>query len=212
MIMKTSLMAGALLAASVCFANDYSNTSTSTTSGAPDRMATDTTVPSAATAANMDLREGVDYQVLTFPRGKADLSTAQKKEINSLLLNAAGGIDNIHVAVWSDQAFPKNSKTDLPKASRDLADKRIDAIKTYLNSMHAPGVETYSMAESANWFQRAFNTDAGELKSLFSQQGAPRNVDESQFRIVRAKGGPEKAVILIERKSADRQPSVPTTH
>jgi len=211
MLMKTSLMAGALLAASVCFANDYASPTSSTSAGAPDRMVSDT-APSIATTANMNLKEGVDYQVLTFPRGKSDLSTAQKKEINSLLLNAAGGIDNIHVAVWADQAFPKNAKTDLPKPSRDLADARIKSLKTYLNSLHAPGVETYSMAESANWFQRAFNTDSAELKSLFSQQGAPANVDESQFRIVRERGGPEKAVILIERKSVDRQPDVPMNH
>ncbi|MES2965293.1 MAG: hypothetical protein V4760_15510, partial [Bdellovibrionota bacterium] len=82
-----------------------------------------------------------------------------------------------------------------------------DSIKKYLDDdLALDGVETYSMAEGSNWFARAFNTDEDELKSLYKQQGAPSTVDPSEFKIVRAKGGPMKAVILVERDSETATP------
>lgn len=210
-MIKASLIFGALLAASVGFANESANKS-ATTPNAQDKALHGQADQSKAASgyvatANMNLKEGVNYQVLTFPRGSANLSAAQKRQLKSLADASMGDIDDIHIAVWSDQAFPRNEKQELPKGQQDLAEKRIDAIEKYLEDdlKLEAGVETYSMAERTNWFARAFNTEEGELKSLFSQQGAPARVDASEFAIVKSKGGPMKAVILIERESeADR--------
>lgn len=199
-----SLLVAALFAAGAASAN---------TNDRHAGVAGTKTAPGPAETASMNLREGVDYQVVTFSRGSADLTLAQKKAIKAVHDSAVGGIDEIHVAVWSDQAFPRNSKTDLPDAQRDLAERRGDAIENYLRydlKQNALNVSEYNMAESSNWFQRAFNTDEGELKSLFSQQGAPSKVDPIEFNVVRTKGGPMKAVILIERDVKKESDLTPT--
>jgi hypothetical protein len=214
MTLKTSVFFGALLAASVGFANDNKSVTTPNAQdkalhGAADESKSG---PGYMATANMNLKEGVNYQVLSFPKGSAALTSAQKRQLKSLADASKGDIDSIHVAVWSDMAFPKTAKADLPDAQEKLAEKRIETIEKYLDDdLDLDGIETYSMAESSNWFSRAFNTEEGELKSLFSQQGAPARIDSSEFKIVRTKGGPSKAVILIERESEGDQPVRPTT-
>ncbi|MES2964762.1 MAG: hypothetical protein V4760_12800, partial [Bdellovibrionota bacterium] len=87
MALKTLLLGVALLAATETFAID---------SGIAEK-------------ASMNLKEGVNYEVLTFPRGSTKLSAAQKRQLKSLADASGADIEDVHVAVWSDQSFPKNA-------------------------------------------------------------------------------------------------------
>lgn len=148
------------------------------------------------------MKKGENYHVINFSGKATNLTDAQKREIRTLIDTAKqkGEIDQVHVAVWSDKAFPQEGQ-NLTDAERNLAEQRISGIESYMNEqLQVSNVETYSMAEKTNWFARAFNTNEAELQSLFSQQGAPQNVDPQEFRIVKKEGGANKAVILIEMK------------
>ncbi len=160
-----------------------------------------TKTPGPQVAAELNIKEGVDFQVLGFPAGSSKLSAAQKRQLKALRDSASGDVDKIHVAVWSDRPFPIDEKKKIPERQQSLADKRIDVVEKYLDDeLGLDGIETYSMAERSNWFARAFQTDEEDLKSLFTIQGAPADIEQEELEILRARGGPRKAVILIERK------------
>lgn len=159
----------------------------------------------AKTSQGMAIKAGQDYQVLEFSGGTSQLSDSAKTSLRKLIDNAKaqGEINNVHVAVWSDKPFPSGEGAQLAETDRTLADQRIDTIENYLkNTLNVDDVDTYSMAETSNWFARAFNTQEAELKSFFAQEGAPSDVDPQEFKIVREKGGPMKAVILLDRSKS----------
>ena len=140
--------------------------------------------------------------ILTFAAGKADLSDAEKAKLHEIV--ASIGADNlrrVEVAAWSDKAFPR-SGNDLPKADRDLADKRADAINDYLkkeDDLSFMRIRTYSMAETSNWLARMFRTDEAELKSVFSKENEAPMARED-FNTILNEGGPSKAVVVFIRK------------
>lgn len=178
-----------------------SGTTTDTTMGTTSGTTSQQQMGSAKSQQTA-MKKGENYHVINFSGKSANLTDAQKREIRTLIDTAKqkGEIDQVHVAVWSDKAFPQEGQ-NLTDAERNLAEQRISGIETYMNEqLQVSNVETYSMAEKTNWFARAFNTNEAELQSLFSQQGAPQNVDPQEFRIVKKEGGANKAVILIEMK------------
>lgn len=167
----------------------------------------------SAPTSQMDLKQGQHYHVIDFQQGQAQLTDTAKSNLRTMVENAKaqGEIDKLHVAVWSDKEFPKGESAELQDSDKKLADQRIDAIESYLEeTLDVDDVETYSMAEKSNWFARAFNTEEAELKSLFSQRGAPSDVEIQEFRIVKDKGGPSKSVILLQMEN-ERQSSGTTS-
>lgn len=161
-------------------------------------------------AKSAELKQGRDYQVIEFQQGSTELSENSKKMIRETVDKAkqAGEIEKLHVAVWSDKAFPAAEGAELSEADRNLAEQRSEVLENFIeNELQVSDVETYSMAEGSNWFARAFNTEEAELRSLFSQQGAPSTVDPQEFRIVKEKGAPSKAVLLFEPKKKDQSAS-----
>ncbi len=159
----------------------------------------------AAVGIPSQYREGHEFAVITFKKGTSELTDSAKEELRSLVREAnAAGIEDIHVAVWSDKSFPKNN-VDLPEKDRELASQRIDTLNTYLkDSLEVSDVDSYNMAEKSNFFSRAFNTKDADLKSMFTEAGAPANVEPQEFVIVQKKGGPSKAVILIQPLEASQ--------
>ena len=197
-----SAMACVLLATIACHANQgHSATTYDSTSGTSvrDSSVSDSTMAIESSALQM----GRNYQVISFNKGSDQLTEMEKNSLRSLMETAklAGAIDRVHVIGWSDKAFPMGrTAADLPKVDRDLAKARIDKIEDFLESqLDISGVKTYSMAEKANWFARAFNTDEAELKSMFSQKGDV-DVKPEEFKMIKDKGGPMKAVILVQHK------------
>ncbi len=144
------------------------------------------------------------YQVLNFKKGVSKISAVDQESIEALVTSIKEKkqkIDQAHIAVWSDRAF--SMAAALPQKDRDLAEERIATIEDELESRFGIGnVESYNMAQRSNWFARAYGSSDKELKTLFATQGAPANVAPEDFQTVKAKGGPTKAVILIELEAA----------
>lgn len=173
-----------------------SGSTTSGTSGSSGQMG----AAKSARGAMMKPQMGQNYQVIEFKRGTATLTDNAKKNLRSLVDNAKakGTIDKLHVAVWSDKAVPAANRPDLSDADRKLADDRISAIESYVSeTLQVSNIDTHNMAEKTDWFARGFNTQEAELSSLFAQEGAPSDVTPEQFKVVKQKGGPMKAVILL---------------
>lgn len=145
---------------------------------------------------------GERYAVIDFKKGVTDLTPDVQTKLRTLLegARASGEVDKVHLAVWSDMAFPKG-KAELPKNEKDLAEKRIDKIEAYLKeSLSVSNVDSYSLADKANWLARTFNTSDAELKSLFAQRGATPLTNE-EFSVIKRHGAPGKAVVVITMAS-----------
>jgi hypothetical protein len=146
----------------------------------------------------------IPHASITFDAGSSFLTDADKTTLRRLVEEerAKGNVYDVTVAAWSDKKLPAMGKK-LPDFDRELAANRADAIRDYLKTvMSVPVVETYNMAESANWLARTFNTKDSELKSMFGRTGAMAPLNKEEFRCIKAEGGPSTAVAVIEQSRA----------
>ena len=137
--------------------------------------------------------------VVTFAKGSSEFTKTHKEALATLmqkLKDRSQKIEQIHVAAWADKS------PDATAEGRKLAASRMNAIQDHLEGELAQSyVETFNMTERSTWFAKAMNANAKDIRKMFSQKGAPQNVTPEDFAIVRSKGGPMKAVLLIEIES-----------
>jgi len=133
---------------------------------------------------------------ITFETGKATLTTESENKIRELLkeARATGKVDEVKVAVWSDNPAPREGE-ELAKSDRELAKARVKAIENCLYGQKVSDVETYNMAERASWLSRVFNTDAAGFKSE-TGRGKDAPMFKEEFQIFKTNGSPSKAVIV----------------
>jgi hypothetical protein len=133
---------------------------------------------------------------ITFESGKAILTPDSENKIRELLKEArdSGKIDEVKVAVWSDNPTPREGE-ELSKTDRELAKARVKAIENSLKLHKVSDVESYNMAERASWLSRVFNTDAAGFKSE-TGRGKDSPMFKEEFQIFKENGSPSKAVIV----------------
>jgi hypothetical protein len=193
----------ALLAGSIAFAATGASKSSSanqqgTSAAQSAQGAASGAAAGAAAGASQGAKQAMSYEVVEFAAGSSDLTDSAKASIQSLVdkARASGDVKKVHIAAWSDKDFPKG-KAELPKADRELATKRIDAINNYVKKdLKISNVDDHNMAKKTGWLARAFNTEDAELKSLFAQRGAP--VTNVEFQTLKSAGGPMKALVWPE--------------
>ncbi|HET9241280.1 MAG TPA: hypothetical protein VFO10_28705 [Oligoflexus sp.] len=136
-----------------------------------------------------------------FPKGSAELPAAEQTRISdwTRAWKQEKDIDKIIVAAWSDEPYPAQSTTRLSEASRDLAEKRADTVEDLIEKSGISDVDTFSMAEKPNWFQKAFATDAAQIKGAVPNKRMDSLNEDRIRKILDAKGGPSKAVIIVKR-------------
>lgn len=226
----TVLMACALLVAAVAHADekhsgsksgtasDAADTATGTTSGSTGTT-TGTTTGVGETGTDQMAQTGVemgrDYTVITFERGSDQLTENEKSNIRSMVekAKAAGEIENVRIVAWSDKQLP-TGREDLSKADRDLAKSRLDNIENFVKKdLGLRGVKSYSMAEHKNFIARTFNAADEELRSIFGRRGADTEVSHEEMLAIKEKGGPMKAVVIVQRagRSAAGETESPMT-
>lgn len=204
------LMACTLLAAAGAYAeeshsksgttSDAADTATGTTSGAPGSETGTTT--GTGEMAQTGVEMGRDYTVITFERGSDQLTENEKSNIRTLVdkAKALGEIENVRIVAWSDKQLP-SGREELSKADRDLAKARLDNIENFVKKdLGLRGVKSYSMAEHKNFIARAFNAAEEELRSIFGRRGAETDVNQEEMKVIKEKGGPMKAVVILQRK------------
>lgn len=153
---------------------------------------------SSASAADT-VPEAHPSVVIKFSPGSSRISEEDKAALRSAVRDVLhkNPVDHVTVAAWSDKTLP--AKGNLNDTDRGLAQERVNVINEFLKSeMEIGEVDTFNMAESANWLARTFNTKEAELKSIFTRaEDAP--VKRSEFRTVRSRGGPASAVVVVVR-------------
>lgn len=186
-------------------ASDAADTATGTTSGTTgSETGTTTGVGETGTdqMARTNVEMGRDYTVVTFERGSDQLTENEKSNIRSVVekAKALGEIENVRIVAWSDKQLP-SGREELSKADRDLAKARIDNIENFVKKdLGMRGVKSYSMAEHKNFIARAFNAAEEELRSIFGRRGAETDVSQEEMKVIKEKGGPMKAVVILQRK------------
>ena len=145
------------------------------------------------------------FVVINFSANSAEISSKQKQVLRNSLDSARTDgtqLDRVIVAAWSDSALPLTSDVKLPDAAMKLADERARNIEVYLKELGAPRVDTHSMAEHANWFDRLFNTNDAKIKDSVQIGNGSKSENASLTEQLVSQGGPQKALVLIFREKA----------
>ncbi len=143
------------------------------------------------------------FVVINFAANSSTLSNKQKQILkNSMDTARTDGIqlDRVIVAAWSDSALPLSADVKLPDAAIKLADERARNIETVLKEFGAPRVDTHSMAEHANWFERLFSTNEAQIKDSIPSRGSYETESSTLTEPLVSNGGPQKALVLIIRE------------
>lgn len=134
---------------------------------------------------------------VSFEAGRSALTAEAKQAMQQLVKDARakGKVDEIKIAVWSDNPAPRSGE-QLAERDKQLAAKRAEAIQTYLKDLKVGDVDTYNMAERASWLGRTFHTDNAELKEEIGR-GGDSPMSTREFQIFKDKGAASKAVLLV---------------
>jgi hypothetical protein len=127
------------------------------------------------------------YREIRFKKGSSRLDEASRRSLSDLIAESreAGDIQEFKIVAWSDEAYPSNNAPALPKAQKDLADKRNAQIKSFVKS-HDPEIKiaVYNMAKRPNALQKALDTQDAKTKRSFEQAGiaAPTLPEPSEIK------------------------------
>jgi hypothetical protein len=132
----------------------------------------------AANSAN-----AYNFVEISFEPGSTGLTESAKSSLQQVVSQAktAGKLDEAIVMSWSDEEYPAKDVKKLPKAQRDLADKRNKAVKDYVKSIQKMDVDTYNMASQPNVLSKWFNTTDAKLKNSLTAAGLPTTADSQQY-------------------------------
>lgn len=162
-------------------------------------VATDDSMMYRDTASNVQTSAYDRSQVVTFNNRSAVLTESEKSKIRNLVSTVnVGDIERVELAVWSDKSLPR-AGTELTKADRDLADRRIASINRFLRDemdISRMKISAYNMAEPANWLARTFRTDDAELKSAFALE-YNQPMKREDFNQIYREGAASRAVLVI---------------
>jgi len=144
---------------------------------------------------------GKDTATVSFESGRANISEEERRNLAAVVsaVRADATIASAVVGAWSDKDFPGNKGQQLSTSERRLADERVAAVKDLLINLGVSSFETYTMAESVSWMGRLFNTDDAKVKGEGRLGDANDQVAAEIGRVLRDKGGPGKAVVIIRR-------------
>jgi len=127
--------------------------------------------------------EANNYVEIEFKPGTATLTDNAKTSLHSIVTQARqdGKIDEVIVLSWSDEEYPSKNQKKLPKAQRELAEKRNKMVEQYVKSMRDVDVNTYNMAERPTAFSSLFNTADSKLKESMVSAGLSTTADSADY-------------------------------
>jgi hypothetical protein len=146
---------------------------------------------------------GKDAATLKFNKGSSSLSSGDQSELRTMYdaVKSDARVKEIVIAAYSDLPYPKSQKSDLPRKSRGLADKRGAEVAKFLQGLGAKNVRVVNMARKATWLERSFDTDAAQIKHGAGEQSDKVDADdkfyESLGKHLQTTGGPSDVVVVI---------------
>jgi hypothetical protein len=140
-----------------------------------------------------------DIATVKFASGSTAITESERSSLRAFVTaaKANGKVDKFIVAAWSDEEMPQGDDK-LSEKQQNLAKDRNHAVKQALKDAGADDVDTFSMAERANWIQKTFNTEGAQLKGAGKIKDAEERVTAQIGDRLRSKGGPGTAVIVAK--------------
>lgn len=140
-----------------------------------------------------------DSVVVNFEKDSAAISEGERTTMKSALDAARKDIkiERVIVASWSDSSMPEQKDAKLSDRERKLADERAENVQKLLKEFGVSKVDTYSMAEQANWFQKMFKTDEAQIKKSMKGLAIDDNFNKALGEKLTSMGGPSKAAVII---------------
>lgn len=137
---------------------------------------------------------------ITFNERDWTLTSDSREALAALVKQgrAKGQIDEIQVAVWSDNPAPRDTE-NLSQPDRELASRRLNVVEEYLSQNQKISVKGYNMAERASWLARFFETSDAELKAEIGR-GGDGVLSKNAYQVFKANGRPLRAVALVVLK------------
>lgn len=136
---------------------------------------------------------------VSFDKSSSSIES-NKDKISALVKAQDSSVKDLKlvVAAWSDEEFPMRSKRNLSSKSIDLANKRLDAIATYLKTSYKfNDIEKLNMAKHENRLSKWWGTDESAVKDAVKTGNSKKTWVEYEADTIRRKGGPGKAVVLL---------------
>ena len=146
---------------------------------------------------------GKDAATLKFNKGSSALSSSDQSELRTMYnaVKSDARVKEIVIAAYSDLPYPKSQKSDLPRKSRGLADKRGAQVAKFLHELGAKNVRVVNMAQKATWIERSFDTDEAQIKYGAAERSDKVDADdkfyESLGKHLQTAGGPSDVVVVI---------------
>lgn len=142
---------------------------------------------------------------ISFKKGSADLSEADRVKLRALVKGAReeGKIGKVIVASYADKAYRDTANNTYTDSEKKLAKKRADNLEKALEEIGARDIDTYNMAEKANWFEKNLELEDAKVKQA-AKGGQPEQKDAEDRRLtaigktLKKEGGASKAVVIIE--------------
>jgi uncharacterized membrane protein YtjA (UPF0391 family) len=150
--------------------------------------------PSSETETASGQQGAVAVTEVNFDQGSFVLTEGARAALKDLVdkTRSTKTIDDVKVLAWADTAYPADKNAELPRAQRDLADKRATAIADYISkSLGVKDVEKYNMASRPSTVAKWFDTDDAETKRAFESAGVTSNGGKS------ITGKASRAVIML---------------
>jgi hypothetical protein len=136
-----------------------------------------------------------------FKEGTSAVSKDERSDLKATVdaVRKDTKIARVIVAAWSDKEYPAGKEEALKASDKKLASDRASNVKAVLSELGVSNVETYTMTEKPNWFEKEFNTDDAKVKGAGKVKDSDDQVTTEIGRLLREKGGPKSVVVLVRR-------------
>lgn len=158
-------------------------------------------------AKENNLETHLTGEAIQFAKGSSELTQKARSRLRAMVqqLQKQGKIQRMRIAAWSDRDFPSKDQRALPEEQQQLAEHRGAAVNDFLRTQDEKlPIETYNMAEKANYFAEVFNTSEAELKSVFAKKVNDDQALElaQEGRLLKEKGAPRAVVVIASYRMA----------
>lgn len=143
-----------------------------------------------------------DVTHVNFARGGSALTEAELRNIQAFYKSASseGHITRIMVTAWADRVG-QSSGDKLFEGQVRLAQKRAEAITKVLSELSGKPLSIFNAADDINWLEKAFPRKRPDMESTAKDRTkAQDNHALAVSKTIEDKGGPGRALVIIERQ------------
>lgn len=143
---------------------------------------------------------------IEFDKGSSKLTSSAQLKLERLLsrMQSNQNIESIKVLSWADQEYPAERAESLPESQRELAEKRNETIKNFVENVNGGlSVDTLSMAERPNEITRFLGTEDARIKESLETSGISLSGSSTGSAKANGQSKASKAIVMLMLKNAE---------